>query len=106
MPEDKLASSVGASRVRSPPARRWSRSQIPWPKARSFDTVTTVITVRRGMVSKPKGKQVPISGYYDPDTVRRLLRLSEVTRVPQAVYLREALEDLLGKYASILRKAK
>jgi len=78
LPEDKLASSVGASRVRC----------TTW------------------MVSKPKGKQVPISGYYDPDTVRRLLRLSEVTRVPQAVYLREALEDLLGKYASILRKAK
>ena len=58
------------------------------------------------MVSKPKGKQVPISGYYDPGTVRRLLRLSEVTRVPQAVYLREALDDLLGKYASVLRKAK
>jgi len=58
------------------------------------------------MISKPKGKQVPISGYYDPDTVRRLQRLTEVTRVPQAVYLREALDDLLGKYASILRKAK
>ena len=58
------------------------------------------------MTSKPKGKQVPISGYYDPDTVRRLQRLTEVTRVPQAVYLREALDDLLGKYASILRKAK
>jgi len=26
LPEDKLASSVGASRVRSPPARRWSRA--------------------------------------------------------------------------------
>ena len=58
------------------------------------------------MISKPKGKQVPISGYYDPDIVRRLQRLTEVTRVPQAVYLREALDDLLGKYASILRKAK
>ena len=60
----------------------------------------------RRMTSKPKGKQVPISGYYDPDTVRRLQRLTEVTRVPQAVYLREALDDLLGKYAAILRKVK
>jgi hypothetical protein len=58
------------------------------------------------MSSKPKGKQVPISGYYDPDTVRLLQRLTEVTRVPQTVYLREALDDLLGKYAAILRKTR
>jgi hypothetical protein len=38
--------------------------------------------------------------------VERLKRLSDTTRVPPAVYLREALEDLLRKYASTLRKAQ
>jgi hypothetical protein len=36
--------------------------------------------------------------------VQQLKRLSEVTRVPQSVYLREALDDLLKKYATTLRK--
>jgi predicted DNA-binding protein len=58
------------------------------------------------MVSKSKGNQVQMAGYYDPDAVRRLKVLSEATRVPQAAYLREALDDLLKKYAATLRKAK
>jgi predicted DNA-binding protein len=58
------------------------------------------------VVSKSKGNQVQMAGYYDPEAVKRLRTLSEVTRVPQAAYLREALEDLLRKYASVLRKAK
>jgi hypothetical protein len=33
------------------------------------------------------------------------VRLSEITRVPQAAHLREALDDLLKKYAGTLRKA-
>jgi hypothetical protein len=37
--------------------------------------------------------------------VRRLKALSKATRVPQSVYLREALDDLLKKYAAALRKA-
>ena len=57
------------------------------------------------MVSKDKGKQKQVTTYYDPDVIEQLRRLSEVTRVPQAVYLREALEDLLKKYAQVLRKA-
>jgi predicted DNA-binding protein len=44
-------------------------------------------------------------GYYSPEAVRRLRALSEATRVPQAAYLREALDDLLKKYAAALRKA-
>lgn len=57
------------------------------------------------MVSKDKGKQKQVTTYYDPDVIEQLRRLSEVTRVPQAVYMREALDDLLKKYAPILRKA-
>lgn len=57
------------------------------------------------MVSKPKGKQVQMVGYYSADTVKQLRTLSELTRVPQAAYLREALDDLLKKYAGTLRKA-
>ena len=56
------------------------------------------------MVSKDKGKQKQVTTYYDPDVIEQLRRLSEVTRVPQAVYMREALDDLLKKYALILRK--
>jgi hypothetical protein len=37
--------------------------------------------------------------------VQRLKALIKSTRVPQSVYLREALDDLLKKYAAILRKA-
>jgi predicted DNA-binding protein len=57
------------------------------------------------MVSKDKGNQTAITSYYDPDAVQRLRALSAATRVPQAAYLREALDDLLRKYASTLRKA-
>ena len=58
------------------------------------------------MVSKSKGNQAAITSYYDPGAVQRLKALSELTRVPQSVYLREALDDLLRKYASALRKGK
>jgi hypothetical protein len=57
------------------------------------------------MITKPKGKQAQITSYYDPDAVQQLKKLSEMTRVPQSAYLREALEDLLKKYAGTLRKA-
>lgn len=45
-------------------------------------------------------------GYYTPEAVAQLQRLSDTTRVPQAAYLREALEELLKKYAGTLRKAQ
>lgn len=57
------------------------------------------------MVSKSKGNQVQMAGYYPPEDVKQLRALSEATRVPQSAYLREALQDLLRKYASALRKA-
>ena len=57
------------------------------------------------MISRAKGSQAQITSYYDPDAVRQLKKLCEATRVSQAAYLREALEDLLKKYAATLRKS-
>ena len=58
------------------------------------------------MISKSKGNQVQVTSYYEPELVQKLKALSAATRVPQAAYLREALDDLLKKYAATLRKAK
>ena len=58
------------------------------------------------MISKKKGNQTSITGYFDPDVANQLKKLVETTRVPQSVYLREALDDLLKKHASTLRKVK
>jgi hypothetical protein len=57
------------------------------------------------MISKSKGKRRQLLGYYDAAAVKHLQLLSKLTRVPQSVYLREALDDLLRKY-SVLRKTK
>lgn len=51
------------------------------------------------------GNQVKIASYYAPETIKQLKRLSDATRISQAAYLREALDDLLKKYAATLRKA-
>ena len=56
------------------------------------------------MVSKPKGNRTQLLGYYDPSAVKHLKLLSKLTRVPQSVYLREALDDLLRKYSVLRRK--
>ena len=60
----------------------------------------------RPVISKSKGNQASLTGYYEPEAVKQLKTLSEVTRVPQSAYLREALDDLLKKYAAELRKAR
>jgi predicted DNA-binding protein len=52
------------------------------------------------------GNQLKLASYYPPEMVERLKKLSDVTRIPQAEFLREALDDLLKKYAATLRKAK
>jgi predicted DNA-binding protein len=57
------------------------------------------------MISRAKGKQTQVTSYYDPEAAQQLRKLSDTTRVAQAVYLREALDDLLKKYAATLRKA-
>jgi Ribbon-helix-helix domain len=46
----------------------------------------------------PKGTQAQITSYYDPGAVKQLRDLSERTEEPQSKYLREALDELLGKY--------
>lgn len=58
------------------------------------------------MAPSKYGNQVKIASYYAPEAIEQLKRLSDATRVPQAVYLREALDDLLKKYAVTLRKLK
>ena len=45
-----------------------------------------------------KGKRVLMSLYIDPDVYAAVKQLSKETRVPAAVYLREAVDDLLEKY--------
>ena len=57
------------------------------------------------MVSKSKGNQTQMAGYYSADAVAQLRKLADLTRVPQSAYLREALDDLLKKYAHVLRPA-
>jgi predicted DNA-binding protein len=47
---------------------------------------------------RTKGKRIHADLYLDPEKHERLHRLSKTTRVPMAVYLREAVEDLLDKY--------
>ncbi len=58
------------------------------------------------MIIKSKGNQSQITSYYNIDMVRQLKRLSEITGVPMATYLREAVDDLLKKYAATLQKAR
>ena len=58
------------------------------------------------MVSKSKGKQTPMSGYYDHAAASQLYSLCARTGVPKAAYLREALDDLLRKYASAPRQPR
>jgi predicted DNA-binding protein len=45
-----------------------------------------------------KGKRVLTSLYLDPPMYEAIKALSAKTRVPIAVYLREAMADLLAKY--------
>jgi len=52
-----------------------------------------------------RGKRIMTNVYLDPPVVKELKALSERTRVPMAVYLREAIADLLKKYA-VPRKKK
>jgi predicted DNA-binding protein len=52
-----------------------------------------------------KGKRILASLYIDPPVHRDLKRLSKATDIPVAVYLREAVDDLLRKHATQLRRA-
>jgi len=57
------------------------------------------------MVGSTKGHQVQICSYYPPEMALELKRLAATTRITLAVYLREAAEDLLRKYAGVLAAA-
>lgn len=58
------------------------------------------------VVSKPKGNQVQVLGYYSPDAAEQLRKLSETTHIPQAALLREALDDLLKKRSGTAKKPR
>lgn len=54
-----------------------------------------------------KGKRIVVSVYLDPGQKTALDKLTNVTRVPTAAYVREAIDDLLTKYKRHLKgKAK
>lgn len=55
---------------------------------------------------KKVGQRVQLSLYVDLKQRDALAHLSKVTRVPQQVYLREAVDDLLAKYKTRLRGRK
>jgi butyrate kinase len=63
------------------------------------------VSIGANVTAQKVGKQIRVVSYYSPESVDELKRLAEVTRVQQSVYLREALDDLLQKYAANLRKA-
>ena len=47
------------------------------------------------------GEKVRFTTYLKKETLDELKKLSKDTRVPQAQYIQEAIEDLLEKYESI-----
>jgi hypothetical protein len=51
------------------------------------------------------GKRVLSSVYLDPPEYAALQKLSEESRIPMAVYLREAVADVLSKYKVRVRAA-
>lgn len=53
-----------------------------------------------------KGKRVNTSLYLDPPAYEALKSLSEKSRIPVAVYLREAIDDLLAKYKVKVKPAQ
>ena len=69
-----------------------------------------VITGKAGILGKvmvrTKGKRVHADLYLDPERHHELQRLSAFSRIPMAAYLREAVDDLLKKHATTLKKAK
>lgn len=49
-------------------------------------------------------KNIPVIAYLTPEQARTLNALSKTTRVPKAVYVREAIDDLFMKYARQVKK--
>ena len=55
-------------------------------------------------MGRPYSKKKLVSAALEPEQAVRLKKLSEKTRVPQQVYLREAVENLLQKYERKLKR--
>jgi hypothetical protein len=47
-------------------------------------------------------KPIQAPMYLTPDQFKELNRLTEVTRIPRAVLVREAIDDILKKYTKVL----
>ena len=59
---------------------------------------------RRLSMGRKHSKKKLVSAALEPEQAIRLKKLSEQTRVPQQVYLREAVEDMLRKYERKLKR--
>ena len=46
---------------------------------------------------------IPVIAYLTPEQKKALDQLTKTTRVPKTVYMREAVDDLLKKYAKTLK---
>lgn len=86
----------GASRSDTPAGAR-----LPLGRLSSY-AYTLCLSIGCNVPPAKYGNQVKLASYYPPDMVETLKKLSDITRVPQAVYLREALEDLLKKHEAAL----
>ncbi len=53
-----------------------------------------------------EGKRKRMTFWMEPGQIEGLKTLHEVTRIPQAVLMREAIDDLLSKYREELQKAR
>lgn len=71
-----------------------------------YVTLTLSSMTKRDYVMSPRAnlKRTSTTVYLEPEQAESLRRLSEATRVAQAIYIREAIDDLLKKYAKELRK--
>jgi predicted DNA-binding protein len=58
------------------------------------------------MVPRANMGRTQTTVYLDPEHVEALKKLSDSTGIPQAMYIREAIDDLLKKYAKELRKVR
>ena len=63
--------------------------------------VLHLLAMDRKHMATIRGKRVLTSLYLDPPVAEELKRLSAATRVPQAVYLREAVDLLLAHYRRV-----
>ncbi len=57
------------------------------------------------MIKRPNKRRVRVALFIEPEQRDQLQALSQATRVPWAIYVREAIDDLLVKYKK-LRKPK